>query len=51
MIKLSLEQALPLLKTGDLVFYRMTRRWNLSRLFEHVVSWWQNSPYVHVGIV
>jgi hypothetical protein len=51
MIPITVEQALPLLKTGDLVFYRITRRWNLSRLFENVVSWWQNSPYVHVGII
>jgi hypothetical protein len=51
MTTIAAEQALPLLKTGDLVFYRITRRWNLSRIFENIVSWWQNSPYVHVGII
>lgn len=42
------------LKTGDLMFYRR-RKFSLKKLLPWLrdcfVSWWQHSPYIHVGLI
>ena len=48
---LNLDFARQHLQTGDIAFYRMTRRFGLGWLTERLISWWQNSPYIHVGLI
>jgi len=52
MKKLTLVQALPYLRSGDLAFFRVTKRWRFCAwIQEKITAWWQNSPYIHVGII
>ena len=51
-IRVPFEQIKDTLRSGDLVFYRATgRRWSLGWIVERLISWWQHSPYIHVGIL
>ena len=48
---LNLDIARRYLRSGDLVFYRMTKKFGLGWITERLISWWQNSPYIHVGLI
>ena len=51
-MKLAFDKASHFLQSGDLVFFRVTKRWKLRTwIQEKITSWWQNSPYIHVGII
>jgi len=49
--RLPIDAAIPHLQSGDIAFYRVTRKFGWSWFLEKAISWWQNSPYIHVGLI